>query len=155
MIRLNQTRRGISTVVTAAIMLTAVVVLGTSLVAFSNSKLTTFENGLAGSASDKTNKIKENLLIENVWFCSLCGGPPFNQGINITLTNAGNVGFNVTQIKINNQNFVCTTINPSTSILPGKSSSCKGSLTWAHNVPVNIVVTTARGLIYTAQVAPP
>ena len=59
-------RRGLSTVVTGAIMLTAVAVIGTSLVAWSNSNLQTFETGLANSASSKTDKINENLQIENI-----------------------------------------------------------------------------------------
>ncbi len=155
MMRLTQARRGLSTIVMTAIMLTAVVILGTSLVAFSNSKLTTFETGLASSASDKTNKINENLLIENVWFCNLCiiSPPPLHTGVNVTLTNAGHVGLTITQIKINNPNYVYPVSN--TIIFPGKSSSWLLDYPWQSKVPINIYVTTARGLIYTTQVAPP
>ncbi|HEV2193477.1 MAG TPA: hypothetical protein VGR54_07675 [Nitrosopumilaceae archaeon] len=155
MIRLLQTQRGLSTIVTTAIMLTAVAVIGSTLVAWSNSKLTTFETGLASSASDKTNKINENLLIEHVWFCNICILPsiPTSKGMNVTLTNTGNVGLTITQIKINNPSHVYPL---NLSILPGTSQSYKIQSFWGSSkAPLNIYVTTARGLIYTTQAAPP
>ncbi len=157
--RFIQTRRGISTVVTAAILLTAVTVLGTALVAFSNSKLTTFETGLASSSSDKTNKINENLFIENVWF--LKNWPTLTQykGVNATLTNVANEGLTVTDIKLIHSGT--TDDFPQNIVLfPGKSISTKLTIPstspqWQSKIPFTISVTTARGLIYTTQAAPP
>src|SRR5579872_3315983 len=94
------TRRGLSTVITTAIMLTAVAVIGSAVVSWSNGNLKAFETSLASSSSDKTNKINENLLIENLAFCYNCPPPISSKGINITLTNVGYVGLNVTQIQI-------------------------------------------------------
>lgn len=147
-------RAGLSTIITTAIMLTAVAVMGTSTVAWSNSKLTTFETGLAGSASDKTNKIQEKLSIENIWFCKSCYTTPLPpHGVNVTLTNTGNLALNVTQIQINNATYVYPVSN--TVIFPGKSSSWQQNYNWQSKTPINIYVTTARGSIFTTQAAAP
>jgi len=105
-----QTQRGLSTVVATALMLSAVAVLGTTLVLWSNSNLRGYETSLATTSSDNTNRINEFLVIENVWFCKgncLHG----THNVNITLANYGNIGLNVTQIKLNDTRYVYTFTN--------------------------------------------
>src|SRR6476660_5391288 len=90
-------RRGIATVVTSAIMLTAVAILGSGLVSWANSNLFGHERNLESSYSTNVNKINEYLTVENVWF-STSGG---NNFVNITMNNPSTIGLNVTQIQLN------------------------------------------------------
>ncbi|MEX0911197.1 MAG: hypothetical protein WDZ43_03600, partial [Nitrosopumilaceae archaeon] len=64
----NQCRRGLAGVVTGAILLSAVGILGSGLVSWTNSNLSTHQQVLDSSYSKATNKINEFLIIENVWF---------------------------------------------------------------------------------------
>src|SRR5690242_16840693 len=140
-----QTRRGLSTVVTTAIMLSAVAVLGTAVVGWSNSNLKVFETGLSTSSVDKTNKINENLLIENVAFCKTTACPTngFN-GVNITLTNVGYDSLAITNIQINGSSFSWN-VSPSLNIKPQTSSLYQHVLPWHSKSLEKIIVTTARG----------
>jgi hypothetical protein len=137
-------------------MLAAVSVMGTSAVSWSNSNLFGHEQVIASSYATDVNKINENLAIENIWFCKSCyqvQNPTAPHGVNITLTNAGNLAINVTQIQIGNATFIYPV--DTTSIFPGKSSSWQQNYNWQSKNPINIYVTTARGSIITTQAAPP
>ena len=154
-------RRGLSTVVTAALMLTTVAVLGSALVAWSNGNLKVFETALSTTASNDTNKITENLNIENIVFCSNCALSNGNNVINVTLTNTGTVGITVNQIQVNSTvitNYAKGTTLP-VNILPQKSYTVAAQLSagvmWKSKSPDTITVTTARGSTYTIQAAPP
>ncbi|MHB8601523.1 MAG: hypothetical protein ACYC6W_07280 [Nitrosotalea sp.] len=143
-------RRALSTVVTSAIMLTAVAVIGSSIVAWSNSNLRTFESSLANVTATNTNKINEKLTIENVNFCKLCYSGA--HGVNVTLTNLSSLRIAVSQIQLNTVNIVPT---PATNILPGKSFTYNQSYNWQSQTPINVYVTTTRGSIFSSQVVPP
>ncbi len=158
--RFTKSRRGLSTVVTAALMLTAVAVLGSVVVSWSQGNLNAFREGLANTASTVTNKINENLVIENVVFCKNC--PPSNTVINVTLTNIGAQSLNVTQIKINST--IIQTYFTSSQRLPAiilshqsytVSTALPTSMSWGSKSPDTITVTTARGSIFTTQAAAP
>lgn len=158
-----RTHRGLSNVVTAAIMLTFVAVLGTAMVGWSNGNLKAFETSLVNTSSNMTNQINENFVIENVAFCKTCWSPPANSVINVTVTNTGSLPIQVTQIQINGT--AVTSYKKSTTlpqvISPGQSytvaalipSSLKPS--WYSKEPDTITVTTQRGNILTTQAAPP
>ena len=150
-----QSRRGLSSVVTTAIMLTAVAVIGSAIVSWSNGNLKAFETNLASTSSDQTNKINENLLIENVAFCHTNHCPITNNinGINITLTNVGYIGLNVTQIQINGS--YSWKVSPPISLNPHTSSLYQNILPWNSKSLDTITVTTARGTIITTQVVAP
>lgn len=153
-------RRGLATIITTALMLTTVAVLGSALVAWSNGNLKVFETALSTTASNDTNKITESLSIENIVFCHSCNTNG-NNVINVTLTNTGTVGVTVNQIQVNGtmiKNYAKNTILP-TNILPQRSYTVAAQLTagtiWKSKSPDTITVTTARGSIYTTQAAPP
>src|SRR2546425_432713 len=108
--------RALSTVVTSAILLSFVAMIGTSVVAWSNTNSRAFESILVSSASDSLNKINEMLIIENVVLQSKCILFGLN-GVNATVTNTGTIGINVTQIKISDSTQTAT--YNKTSFLPG------------------------------------
>jgi len=91
--------RALSTVVTTAMMLTAVVAIGTGLVAWSNTSVRTYETSLTSSAADKTSKINEMFAIENVAMLPNFRGPGINS-MNITVTNTGTEGISIPEIQI-------------------------------------------------------
>jgi hypothetical protein len=149
-------------------LLTAVSVLGTSLVGWSNSNLKTFEMSLVNSTTTYTNKVSENLNIENVAFCSAstsCDDGQLDPGINVTLTNTGNLNVRIIKIQFNNTDYTGDTLSvggssPAVSlpanVLPKQSIMLDiAPLTWHSKSPSTITVTTARGSIFTIQAAPP
>ncbi len=154
--RMIQTQRGLSTVVATALMLSAVAVLGTTLVLWSNSNLRSYETSLSTTSSSNINRFNEFLVVENVFFCTTnCHGnvalnPP---GINITLANYGNIGLNVTQIKVNDTRLVKTFTNA--PLLPGKEFFWEGHLNWKSGKLQNITITTGRGSIFMVGVTGP
>ncbi len=157
-----RSRKGLSTVVTSVIMLTAIAVLGTTLVSWSNSNLRAFEFSLANNVSNKTNQMNENLAIENVAFCTNCGGSNTKNIVNITLTNTGTVPVRVNQVQINStviNNYYTSSSSLPSNIMPKNSYLVSASLpsptTWASKKLNTITVTTTRGSIFTTQVSPP
>lgn len=169
-------RRGLTTVVTAALMLTAVTILGSAMVVWSNGNLKVFETALSTTAVNSTNKITENVNIENIAFCTNCGQT--KNVINVTLTNTGTIGVTVTQIQVNstaiksyyyskNSPYSTSSCPPPSGItacLPAKilpkqsytvSAALTGSSMWGSKKPDTITVTTSRGSIFTTQVSPP
>jgi len=152
----DRKRRGISTAVETALMLSAVAILGSTLVMWSNSNLGSYETRLGNTANNNANKFNEALSIENAWFCkNTCPHGITAPGANVTLTNVGTIGLNVTQIKLNSTS-TSTSINlVNIGILPGQSYMWGlSSYNWASKVPVTITATTGRGTIFTTQVTP-
>jgi len=147
----KRTKRGLSTVVTGVIMLSAVAVLGTAIVAWSNSNLFTNQQILNTQLTTNVNKIKESVVIENVWFQT--GSPKY---INITLNNVGTIGLNVTSIKIDNKtDGTIDQINQTNdAVLPGHTKSYKIKFGWQSNIPIKFFITTARDNIFTTEDSP-
>ncbi len=160
MLFFTKRRRGLSIVISSAMLLTGVVIMGTGLVAWANGNLKVYETNLSITATNSTNKINEFLSIENVWYCKVsCPGPPATNppSLNITVTNTGSNSLSVKNINLvnstHNLNFA-----PSASMInlkPGKSGSWQQTYAWKSQVPINIYITTTRNSIFTTQVTPP
>lgn len=153
-VRGNHTRLGLSTVVTGAILLTAVAVMGTGLVSWANTNLRSHQQSLESTYSTNVNKLNENLIIENVWF----GSTP-SKFVNITMNNVGSVGLNVTKIQFINpskNNILAEfTAFKDQRIFQKQSNSTIIYYSWTGNTPIDVVITTTRGSIYKTQVMPP
>jgi len=139
-------KRGLSTVITTAILLTAVSIMGIYLVGWSNSSLINQQIKLENSFSDKINKLNEDIFIENVWFND---DPYF---INITINNVGIIGLNVTQIKLVNSSDTAIFAITNGGVVPKNTYSFQDTYVWVKNEIVDIYVTTARDRIFTTQV---
>ena len=146
----GRSRRGLSTVVTGIIMLSAVAVLGTVIVAWSNSNLSTHQQILNTQLSTSVNKIKESLSIENVWFNTTNTGY-----VNITLNNVGTIGFNVTEIRLTST-YLDQINSTNVPVLPSQTYSVSTNYPWKSQptVPVKVIITTARGNIFKTQASP-
>jgi archaellum component FlaF (FlaF/FlaG flagellin family) len=150
--QLASERRAISSVITGAILLTATVVMGTGLVNWSNSNLATYQKSLSDTFATNTNKLNENLMIENVWFGK---DQSNNKFLNVTITNTGTIGLNVTDMKLTSSTQVLDKSFTQGGILPSKLNSTQIGYSWQNKVPIQIVVTTARGTTFISQVMPP
>lgn len=147
-------RRALSTVVTTALMLTAVAVIGTGVVAWSNSNLRTFENNLVTSASNNTNKINEMPIIENVVLVPyIIIGP--TEYVNTTVNNVGTVGINVITITISDYHQTISYPIASGKINPHSSSLFSEPFQYVSGKTVTIQVITGRGTTISTQVLPP
>ena len=152
-------RRGLATIVTAALMLTTVATLGSALVTWSNGNLKSFETALSTTATNDTNRITESVIIENIAFCKNCVHSNSQNVTNVTLTNTGTIGVTINQIQVNGtviNKYVMGTTLPA-NILPQKSYLVSADLpTKWHSKSIDaITVTTARSSIFTTSAAPP
>ncbi len=143
-------RRGITSVVTSAILISAVAIMGVTLVAWSNTNLFTKQAILEASFNEKMNKLNEDLLVEHIWFggipsvCTKCI-------VNVTLNNVGTVGLNVTNIEIKNSTDVLYLTITDGGIVSGNDYSIQESFVYDPNETTDFTITTNRGNIFTAQ----
>ena len=151
MYRHKKTKRGLSTIVTSAILLSAVAIMGIMVVGWANSNLITHQVKLEETFSDTYNKLNEKMLIEHVWFGNT--GP----SINITINNIGTIGLNVTTIKIKNITSSQEYSYPYTDsgIVSGDTLSINQTFGWITNTPYEILITTGRDSQFRTEVLSP
>lgn len=138
-------RRGLSTVVSSAIIMSAVSIMGVMLVAWSNTSLFTQQVEMENSFNDKMNKLNESLLVENIWF----GTSP--SVVNVTLNNYSTIGLNVTEIWIKNSTDTLIFSISDGGIVPSGDYSMEETYYWNPSETVDFTIFTQRGNIFTAQ----
>ena len=140
-------RRALATVVSTGILLSAVAIMGSVMTAWSSSIFASEQHQLNSAHSDGINKINEFLSIEHVWFGE---GPP--KFVNVTMSNVGDVGLNVTKIRLDNTiDKVDLTITDGGIPRNGEISS-KIFYNWTSTEPIHILITTEKGSIYQTHV---
>jgi len=149
--RKPQKRRGLSTVVTSAILLSAVAIMGVLVVGWSNSNLSAQQTEMENNFSSNLNKIKETVVIEHVWFTTT---PP--KAVNIALKNVGDVGLNVTEIKFREPDGSSILSSKITDggMMPKSDYTVTIQHDWIANQEFDIIVETDRDSIFTKQVLP-
>ena len=148
-------KRALSTIVTGAILLSAVAIMGTMVVVWSQTLFSQHQTELQVSFSNNINKLHESLFIENVWFDAV----PTPKIVNVTLSNIGTIGLNITEIDLidpdDGSNLISTILISDGGIalnqLYSKNVTYDG---WTVDTPINVVVYTERGNIITKQVIP-
>lgn len=91
-------RRGLATVVTSAIMMTAVCIMGSTGVVWSQTSLNSQQLEMTNTVNDYVNKINEFMVFEYVY----CDSDPCDS-IVVVLTNVGDVALDVSEIKVNDK----------------------------------------------------
>ncbi len=142
-------RRALATVVSTGILLSAVAIMGSMLTAWSNSIFATEQDELNTVYSDGVNKLNEYLVIENVWF----GNNP-SKFINLTMSNVGNVGLNVTKITLDNSIDKTDLIITNGEIVRDDVFSTEITYNWTTTDPIQVTVIT-EGSIYQTYVEGP
>jgi len=138
-------RRGLATVVSTAIILAAISIMGVMLVAWANTNLASNQMELEASFNTQMNKLNEDLLVENIWF----GTSP--NIVNVTLNNVGSIGFNVTKIVIKNSTSVLNVLITDGGIAPSGDYSIQETYNWNSGDTVDFTIFTNRGNQFTAQ----
>ena len=146
-------RRALASIVTSAILLSSIAIMGVGLVGWSNSNLTSHQKTLENTFSKNINKLNEYVVFEKVWF----GGTSPNKFVNVTITNSGDIGLNVTSIQFINS----TTFNEisSTSVTDGGISSSQSYSTqidyeWEAGDEFDILLKSNRDNQFRTQVSP-
>ena len=144
-------RRGIANVVTSAILLSAVSIMGIMMLAWANTSMLEQRAEIEQVFNTQMNKINEDLIFENIWF-------PANQ-VNVTMANSGILGLKVTEIHItnvtanNNEKFIFPVTNG--GIPKSSSFSVNTSYDWDPRDELEILVFTERGNQFITQVVAP
>lgn len=148
-------RRGISNVVTSAILLSAVSIIGVMMLGWSNSSILEQKQEIENVFNTNINKINEELIFENVWFATT----PSPNHLNVTLANTGVLGLNVTEIHVTNTTGTNNTtfINYFTDggIPKSNSFSVNATYAWQSGDELDILVLTGRGNQFITQVIAP
>jgi len=148
----KSTKRGLSIVVTSVILISAVAIMGTSVTLWSNSIFSQKQASIEESFATSLNKLDEHITIEKVWFDT----SPVNLG-NVTLSNTGIVGLNVTEIKFVDsitRHTLATLSITDGGLRLGEIYSAILTYNWIDDVSYDVVVTTERGNIFRTQVIP-
>ncbi len=143
-------RRALATIVSTGILLSAVAIMGSMLTAWSNSIFATEQNELNTVYSEGINKLNEFLVIENVWF----GNSP-NKFINLTMSNVGNNGLNVTKITLDNSVDKTNLLITNGGIHRNDILSKEITYNWTTTDPIQVTITTEKGAIYQTYVMGP
>lgn len=147
-------RRALANVVTSAIILSAVSIMGVMMLGYSNSSLATQKQSIEEVFSTQTNKIHEDIIFDNIWFSTSCPG----NCVNVTMSNVGTLGLNVTEMKFINgvtlaELEVFTYTNA--GMMPSESFSTNATYPWTSGDDIDIIVFTERGNQFTTQVIAP
>lgn len=144
------TKRALSEIPTAAVLLAGVTMMGLFLVAWSNTSLSTNQVELDATFSNKVNKLTEEIVVEKVWFGTDSNSKKF---INMTLSNTSSLGLSITEVEFVNSTDTIT-FSASDDVLPDQVFSIEEFYDWSSGESVDVIVTTARGNIFTVQVLP-
>ncbi len=142
------TKRALSEIPSAVMLIFAVAVLGIFLVTWSEQSLNLSAMKLTDSYDNKINRLSEEISIENVWF-----GTGSSKFVNVTLTNISAIGITLTEIELVNSTKTHT-ITTNQNLLPGDTYSIEEVYVWTSDDPVDVTVITARENHFKTQVAP-
>jgi archaellum component FlaF (FlaF/FlaG flagellin family) len=143
-------RRALATVVSTGILLSAVAIMGSMLTAWSNSIFANEQQELNTVYAESVNKLNEFLVIEHVWF----GNSP-SKFINLTMSNVGNNGLNVTKITLDNSIDRTDLLITNGGILQNDDFSTEITYNWTTTEPIQVSVTTEKGSLYQTYVMGP
>ena len=143
-------RRALATVVSTGILLSAVAIMGSMLTAWSNSIFANEQYDISNAHDEGINKLNEFLVIEHVWF-----GTDSDKFINMTMTNVGNVGLNVTKITLDNSIDREDIVLTDGGIEQNGYLSKKVFYNWTNTDPIKISISTEKGSLYQTHVMGP
>ena len=113
-----QKRRGLATIITSAMMMSAVCILGSAGMVWSQSTLTSQQVEMTNVVDNYSNKLSESLNFEYVY----CNDNPC-ETIIVIITNNGKVGIDVSEVYISDKNSGFSKIHTITNgeIMPDHS----------------------------------
>ena len=150
--------RGLASVVTSAIILSAVSIMGVMLLGWSQTSISEQKQEMNDVFDTHMNKINEDLIYENVWFATP-GGLMTTNHLNVTLANIGILGLNVTSIQVTNvtgtNNTSFTYSFTDGGIVKSETLSFNATYPWQSGDELDLLVFTNRGNQFVSQVIAP
>jgi len=150
-LRQARKRRCLATIVTSAIMMSAVCMLGTAGVVWSQTSLTAQQVEMTDTVNNYSNKLNESLVFEYVY----CYDEPC-ETIIVVMTNVGQIGLKVSEISISDKTTGFNKIQSISSggIMPQSSIAIpiNDPLFSSHSV-LDVMTTTSRGNIIQTQIS--
>jgi hypothetical protein len=110
--------------------------MGTFLVTWSNLTFAAQQGAVANQTSSRINLIKEDFVVEDVWFYTQGGSYA-----NVTIRNTGDVAVTVSNIYVNNTQYW----NAGQVIPIGGVAEIKVQVPWGSDNSQSIWIKTARG----------
>ena len=153
-------RRALSTVVTSAILLAAVSIMGAGAYTWSQTSIASQKQQMEDIFSTQINKLNEDLLFDNVWFSTTCTdpGPSYVNCLNVTMSNVGTIGLNVTEMEFINGTtleHLKTFYYTDGGITPSGTFTTNATYPWPSGGDFDIIVYTERGNQFrTQEIAP-
>ena len=144
-------RRGLATVITSAIMMSAVCILGSTGVVWSQTSLNSQQVEMANSVDGYINKLNESIVYEYVY----CNDDPCGT-INVVLTNVGEIGLDVSKISISDKISGFSKIHTVSSGMMMPDNSIAVSITdpsFSSYSVLDVMVETVRGNIIQTQIS--
>jgi len=145
------TKRALSDIPAATILMFAVALLGVFLLTWSNQLLGAKSTDLTDAFNDSVNRITEEIQIDQVWF-----GTGATKFVNVTLSNISTIGITITEIElVNSTDTHIITLNQ--NLFPtGTNStySIEEAYGWTSGEAVDVTVFTARENQFKTQVSP-
>ena len=144
-------RRGLATVITSAIMMSAVAILGSSGVVWSQTTLTAQQVEMTDSVNNYSNKLNESLVFEYVY----CNDDPC-ETIVVVVTNVGHIGLEVSEISISDKTTGFNKIQTISSggIMPQSSIAIPiNDPSFSSHSVLDVMTTTSRGNIIQTQIS--
>ena len=104
------------------------------------------------------NKIREDLIFENIWFATPAGTMT-NNHLNVTVANIGVLGLNITSIQVTNNTGTNSTaieyLYTDAGIVTGNSRSLNTTYPWQSADELDVRIFTDRGNQFLSQVIAP
>ena len=144
-----KTRHAISGIISSAILLTATVLMGISMVIWSNANFSSSKTTLVDTYSTKSNKLQENISFEKIW----SGATP-QKFVNITMTNQSPLSIVVNKVQFSTSSGMTKIPINDQLIMPGKSSSLKLTYSYVVNTPTTVEIFTARNSTFSTVILP-
>ena len=144
-------RRGLATIVTSAIMMSAVCIMGSAGVVWSQSSLTAQQVEMSNSVDSYSNKLSESMVFEYVY----CNDDPC-QTIIVVLTNVGDIGLDISEISISDHTSGFNKIHSVSNggIMPDGSIAIPiNDPSFSSHSVLDVMTTTSRGNIIQTQIS--
>lgn len=146
------TKRALSDIPAATILMFAVALLGVFLLTWSNQLMGAKSTDLTNAFTDSVNRITEEIQIEQVWF----GTGPSGKFVNVTLSNISTIGITITEIELVNSTDTHT-ITLNQNLFPtgiNSTYSIEEVYVWTSGEAIDVTVFTARENQFKTQVSP-
>ena len=150
-LRQARKRRALATIITSAIMMSAVTVLGSAGVVWSQTSLNSQQVEMADSVNNYSNKLSESIVFEYVY----CNDNPC-ETIVVVLTNVGEIGLDVSEISISDKTTGFNKIQSISSggIMPQSSIAIPiNDPSFSSHSVLDVMTTTSRGNIIQTQIS--